>query len=90
MFNIRKTDFFNRKAKKFFRKQPKLLGNFQKVISKLIENPFEQSLKTHKLSGEFQDFYACSLNYEFRIIFLFEIKDDEIILTNIGTHDEVY
>jgi addiction module RelE/StbE family toxin len=90
MFNIRKTDFFERKAKKFFRKQPKLLNNFQNVIGKLIDNPFQQSLKTHKLSGELKEFYACSLNYEFRIAFLFEIKDDEIILTNIGTHDEVY
>jgi addiction module RelE/StbE family toxin len=90
MYQIRKTDFFERKAKKFFRKQPQLITNFKSVVEKLSSDPFQPSLKSHKLSGELSEFYSCSLNYEYRVVFLFEIRDREIILSNIGSHDEVY
>ena len=32
----------------------------------------------------------CSLTYQYRIILTIEIRDEEIFLVNIGTHDEVY
>ena len=57
---------------------------------KLTNNPFENSLKTHKLKGNLSDFYACSLTYQYRIVLTIEVRDEEVILVNIGTHDEVY
>ena len=52
-------------------------------------NPFHPSLKTHSLGGYLKDFWAISINYEHRLIFKF-MKPDEVLLIDIGTHDEVY
>lgn len=89
-FRLKQTDSFNRVAKKFFKKHRELLINFDKVTEKLKNDPFESSLKTHRLKGELKEFYACSLNYEYRLILTIIITDKEIILVDIGTHDEVY
>ena len=90
MYAINQTDTFDKKSVKFFKKHRDLVPRFKKVIEKLIENPFEDSLKTHKLKGNLSDYYACSLTYQYRIVLTIEIKDEEIILINIGTHDDVY
>ena len=52
------------------------------------ENPFDQRLKTHKLKGELLDFWAYSVNYQYRILFRF-LDNNEVIYYDIGTH-EVY
>jgi len=90
MYEIKQTDTFEKKSIKFFKKHRDLVPKFKKVIEKLTDDPFENSLKTHKLKGNFSDFYACSLTYQYRIILTIEIRDEEIFLVNIGTHDEVY
>ena len=90
MYNIKQTDTFERKSVKFFKKHRDLVPKFKKVIEKLTDDPFDNSLKTHKLKGNLSDFYACRLTYEYRIILTIEVRDEEIILVNIGTHDEVY
>jgi mRNA-degrading endonuclease YafQ of YafQ-DinJ toxin-antitoxin module len=47
-----------------------------------------------KLQGELKDLWACSVEYDFRIIFYFQPLEDEvedaIVLVDVGTHDEVY
>jgi len=85
-----KTKYFQKIEKKFFNKHQNLLQKYGIVLKKLQENPFEGSLKTHKLKGDLAEYYACSLNYEFRIILTIKIADDEVYLINIGSHDEVY
>ena len=90
MYNIKQTDTFEKKSIKFFKKHKDLVPKFKKVIEKLIDDPFENSLKIHKLKGNLSDFHACSLTYQYRIILTIEIKDEEIVLVNIGTHDDVY
>ncbi|SFV69196.1 HigB toxin protein [hydrothermal vent metagenome] len=90
MYNIKQTDTFEKKSIKFFKRHRDLVPKFKKVIEKLRDDPFESSLKTHKLKGNLSDFYACSLTYQYRIILTIEIKDEEIVLVNIGTHDNVY
>lgn len=90
MYTINQTDTFDKKSVKFFKKHRDLVPKFKEVIEKLIDNPFENSLKTHKLKGNLNDYYACSLTYQYRIVLTIEIKDEEIILVNIGTHDDVY
>ncbi len=90
MYQIKQTDTFEKKSIKCFKKHRDLVPKFKKVINKLSNDPFENSLKTHKLKGNLSDFYACSLTYQYRIILTIEIRDEEVILVNIGTHDEVY
>jgi len=90
MYQINQTDTFNKKSIKFFKKHRDLVPKFKDIIEKLTKDPFEKSLKTHKLKGNLSDFHACSLTYQYRIILTIEIRDEEIILVNIGTHDDVY
>ncbi|MBF0459098.1 MAG: type II toxin-antitoxin system mRNA interferase toxin, RelE/StbE family [Nitrospirae bacterium] len=79
---------FIKKASKYFKKDPTLKKEYLDFASKIVNNPFNPSLKTHKLSGNLKDRYACSLTHDIRIVFT--ISDDTIYLLNIGSHDEVY
>lgn len=85
-----KDESYQRKERKFFKKHTNLLDKYNEVLSKLKIDPFEPSLKTHKLKGEWSDFYACSLTYEYRIVCTFIIRDEVIVLVDIGSHDDVY
>jgi addiction module RelE/StbE family toxin len=81
---------YQRKERKFFKKYAHLLDKYQEVLTKLKDNPFDASLKIHKLKGELDDFYSCSLNYDYRIICVFLLQHETIVLVDIGNHDEVY
>jgi mRNA interferase YafQ len=65
------------------------------IFEALQLDPFAPFLETHKLKGKFIGHWACSGGYDLRIVFIFvesETKnsEDDILLLNIGTHDEVY
>ncbi len=51
-------------------------------------------LRTHKLKGELSSTWACTVEYDCRIVFEFVKSpvtgEEEILLIDIGTHDEVY
>ncbi|MEI6708555.1 MAG: type II toxin-antitoxin system mRNA interferase toxin, RelE/StbE family [Methylococcales bacterium] len=85
-----KDESYQRKERKFFKKHADLLDKYNEVLNKLKNNPFEPSLKTHKLTGKLNEFYACSLTFEYRIVCSFIIQNDVIVLVDIGTHDDVY
>jgi len=83
---------FVRAAKKLLRKNPAALIDLKSALLSIEEDPFQPSLKTHKLSGSLSSSWACSAGYDLRIIFSivsFEGKE-AILLETIGTHDEVY
>ncbi len=50
------------------------------------KNPSDSRLKTHKLSGSLQGYWAFSLTYSDRVLFRF-ISKEEVIFYKIGTHD---
>ena len=50
------------------------------------EDPFDPRLKTHKLSGTLEGFYAFSVNFSHRIIFDFQHRNI-VRFYQIGTHD---
>ncbi len=85
---------FERAYIKFVNKRPILKTAIQKSILLLEEDALSQKLKTHKLSGNLFGLFACSCGYDCRIIFSIEInpqtKEEEILLIDLGTHDEVY
>ncbi|WP_420266763.1 type II toxin-antitoxin system YafQ family toxin [Candidatus Magnetominusculus dajiuhuensis] len=79
---------FVRQALKLTKNSQALDAKLSKVLMSLRENPFTPSLKTHKLSGNLSDRYACSLTEDIRITFM--LSGDTLYLLNIGSHDEVY
>ena len=76
---------------------PNFVRNYKKLpeeIKALAEkkektfrhNPYNPSLKTHKLHGELRDFWSFSINYKYRIIFEF-IDEGNVYLHTVGPHD---
>ncbi|MGB3653622.1 MAG: type II toxin-antitoxin system mRNA interferase toxin, RelE/StbE family [Rivularia sp. (in: cyanobacteria)] len=85
---------FKRAFKRIVRKNPQLEEKILTVLELLSNDPFTNSLKSHKLRGQLERLWACSVEYDCRIIYTFEQDSDNeeeiILLVNIGTHDEVY
>ncbi len=52
------------------------------------EAAFAPSLKTHKLKGPLDGYWAYSVNLEYRVLFRF-INAKEVLYLDIGTH-EIY
>ncbi|RLA07880.1 MAG: plasmid stabilization protein [Gammaproteobacteria bacterium] len=90
MYKIIRTDSFVKKANKFLKKHPDLQNKLENIINLLTVNPFDSSLKTHKLKGNMKEFYSCSLDYKFRIILSIIVVENKVYLIDIGSHDEVY
>ncbi len=75
---------------KFLRVYKKLLDEIKDKVEskeKLIKNDlFNKALKTHKLHGDFEGFYAFSIDYKIRIIFELS-ENNTAIFHDIGSHD---
>ncbi len=80
---------FRRAFKKKIISNKELETLFWKKIGVLCNNPYDLSLKTHKLSGDLEGLWSISINYEIRVIFKF-IGKNKVLLIDIGTHEEVY
>lgn len=90
MIEIIYTESYIKRAKKFFKKNPLLLTQYKKTLKLMEINPYHPSLRLHKLKGKLSELYSVSINITYRICIDFIIQQDQIILINIGTHDEIY
>lgn len=90
MFTIVTTEYFLRRARKFLQKHPDLREPFARVVDDLKEDPFAPHLAYHHLGGKLKDVQAVSITYDYRIILTIEVTEKEIVLLDIGSHDEVY
>lgn len=85
---------YKRAFKKIVKNKP---ADKNKIISamRLLESdPFHPKLKVHKLQGILEDNWACSAAYDIRIIYTFvknpKTGETDILLIDIGSHEEVY
>jgi len=90
VFTLVWTETFSRTAKRFLRKHPDLVGQFGAVVRQLERDPSHPRLKLHPLRGKHRGKHAVSLTYSYRIVLVIVVEDDEIVLLDIGSHDEVY
>ena len=90
MYTIVTPKQFLRQANKFFKKHPEMRQIFAEVADELIKDPFNPGLKLHQLKGKLSGLSAVSLTYSYRIVLTIKITKKEIILIDIGSHDEVY
>lgn len=79
---VRYASYFKRQYKGLTHRQK---TDFKHAIERFVENPFEPSLKTHKLKGKLQGFWSFSINHSDRVLFKFSDKET-IDLINIGDH----
>jgi mRNA-degrading endonuclease YafQ of YafQ-DinJ toxin-antitoxin module len=84
------TAFFDRRARKFLAKHPDLRPRFAETLSQRAADPFQPSLRLHPLTGKLQGLQAVSLTYSYRITLTLQITEHDILLIDIGSHDEAY
>jgi addiction module RelE/StbE family toxin len=89
---------FKNNLKKYLQKHPQQFSKLLKILELLSDDPFNPTLKTHKLMGKYESSWACSAGFNLRIIFSFINEFDEttntnvskILLETLGNHDDVY
>lgn len=81
--------YYSSKFAKEYKKLPtKIKFKAEKKEKVFRKNPFDATLKTHRLKGLLKDYWAFSVDYQYRI--LFEFRDDETVwFHSVGTH-EIY
>jgi addiction module RelE/StbE family toxin len=80
---------FKRIYKKKISNDEALKQRFWKAMELFSEEPFHKRLRTHKLTGRLEGLWAFSVSYDCRVVFKF-LHEKEILLIDIGGHDEVY
>ena len=83
-------DSYIRKAKKFLKKHPEIHSQYQKSLELLEINPHHPSLRLHALQGRLSGLSSVSINMSYRIVVELIIRDNDIILVDVGNHDRVY
>ncbi len=89
MIDISYSVQFRRTYKRWVKNHPDKPLLFTEKILLFSKDPFNKSLATHKLVGKLKGAWAFSLEYDLRVLFTFT-TDTEVIIEDIGTHDEVY
>jgi mRNA-degrading endonuclease YafQ of YafQ-DinJ toxin-antitoxin module len=90
MYTLATTSYFDRRVAKFTRTHPEQKKQLAKVLRGLEANPFQPTLRLHALKGELEGLHAVSLTHAYRITLTLRVTRKEIVLLDIGTHDEVY
>jgi mRNA-degrading endonuclease YafQ of YafQ-DinJ toxin-antitoxin module len=85
---------FTRACKRTSKKYPEIKEPLYATLRGLQKDPFSPDLRTHCLKGRMSGLWACSVDYDFRIIFEFvkrvDQREDDLLLLAMGTHDDVY
>jgi len=90
VFTLVTTEYFLRRARKFLKKHPDLRQRFTQMVDELKQDPFAPHLDYHHLGGKLKGMQAIRLTDSYRITLTIVISEKEIILLDIGSHDEVY
>ena len=89
-YKILYPESYLRRAKKFLKKHPEAHGQYQKTLQLLELNPHHPSLRLHSLHGRLKGLSSVSINISYRVVLEFKINGSEILLVDIGSHDQVY
>lgn len=84
------TDQYTRRAARFLKRHPEMESVYSKTLRLIEANPHHPSLRLHALKGRLHGLCSVSINMSFRITLEMIISDKDIILINVGDHDEVY
>ena len=84
------TDSYTIRTKRFFKKHPELISQYEKTLKILEINPQHPSLRLHRLKGKLNNLHSVSINISYRITLEFYFIEQEIILVNVGPHHEIY
>ncbi len=90
MYRIVYTNAYIKRAKRFARKHPDIIPQYENTLKLLEMNPFHDSLELHKLKGKLSGHYAVSINIYYRICLDLISEGNKILLIDVGDHGDVY
>jgi len=90
MYTLVWTESFTRIAKKFLARHPDLRPKVAAVLRDLESDPFRPHLRFHQLTGKLKGVQAVSITHGYRITLTVMVSESEIVLLDIGSHEEVY
>ncbi len=81
---------YQKREKSFLKKHPDLRERYYKTLLLLEQNPSHPSLRLHALQGRLAGLHSASISMSYRITLELELREQEIVFVNIGSHGEVY
>jgi mRNA-degrading endonuclease YafQ of YafQ-DinJ toxin-antitoxin module len=66
------------------------LALVRSTLATLVRDPYTPSLRLHPLKGRMQRLHSVRLSYADRIVVTLVIRQRQVVLLNIGTHNGVY
>jgi mRNA-degrading endonuclease YafQ of YafQ-DinJ toxin-antitoxin module len=90
MYKLIFPNSYEDKVKKFLKKHPELKSQYSKTLQLLEINPYHPSLRLHQFKTSSFEGYSVSINMSYRISMEFIVTEQEIILINIGDHQDIY
>jgi len=90
MYNIAFTESYDKKVVILIKNLPELKKQYEKCLILLELNPYNPSLRLHRLKGRLVNVHSVSINLAYRITIEFLIKENFIIPVEIGRHEGVY
>ncbi len=79
---------FIKAFKQYSKKDHNFKNDFIIFFKDFSSNPINPKFKFHKLKWVLKWYYSAKIKYDLRLIFKY--KENEIVLYDIWTHDEVY
>jgi addiction module RelE/StbE family toxin len=89
MIEVALSSSFQRAFKRRIKGNAALETRFWERLELFQNNPFDQRLRTHKLSGRLKDLWSFTIEHDLRVVFSF-VASDRALFVDIGTHEEVY
>lgn len=84
------TQHYERRAARFLKSHMNLRQQYLKTLQLLQANPHHPSLRLHALKGRLAGLHSVSINLSYRITLEFMIREQQIVLVNVGDHDALY
>lgn len=84
------TEQYQRRALSFIKRHPDAVAQYAKTLELLQVNPHHPSLRLHALKDRLEGLHSISINLKYRITLEMIVTEREIILVNIGDHQQVY
>lgn len=81
---------YQKREHTFLARHPELQARYYKTLLLLEQNPQHPSLRLRALQGRPAGLHSASISMRYRITLELELRDQEIVFVNIGSHGEVY
>ena len=81
---------YQKRERSFLKKHSELRQRYFKTLLLLEQNPLHPSLRLHPMRGRLTGLHSVSISIRYRITLELELREQEIVFVNVGSHGEVY